>query len=195
MKIVFDTETSGLPDRLGWDRYFPPEETKHYDNSRLVQLGYIVIDDNNEEVKRFSAIVKPEGFRIENERFHNISHAKACREGLEITEVLKAFYDDFKDCSLLIAHNISFDINIVQSEMYRSGLLETVTNFRAKNLYCTMNEGRRLLGLYKAPKLVELFYELYKRGWNQVHDALDDAECALLCYKKLVVTFSKIDFA
>ena len=33
--------------------------------------------------------------------------------------VLKDFFDDFRNCDLLVGHNISFDINMVKVELLR----------------------------------------------------------------------------
>ena len=36
--FIFDTETSGLPKRLGWDRYHPYHQTENYNGSRIVSI-------------------------------------------------------------------------------------------------------------------------------------------------------------
>lgn len=185
-KIVFDTETTGLPVRKGFDNYYDPSLTHCYDNSRLVQLGYIVLDRENNVVKKYSAIIRPDKFKIENSEIHGITQAMAENVGLDIVKVLESFMEDLKGCDTLVAHNIKFDYNIVMSEMYRADLKEIVREFGKKRLYCTMSESRRLYNLPKSPKLVELFAMLHGgRKWNQIHDAMDDAECCMLCYVKM----------
>jgi DNA polymerase-3 subunit alpha len=185
-KIVFDTETTGLPVRKGFDNYYDPSLTHCYDSSRLVQVGYIVLDRDNNVVKKYSSIVKPDKFKIENSEIHGITQHIAENVGNDIVDVLEAFMNDVKECDTLVAHNIKFDYNIIISEMYRADLKEMVREFGKKKLYCTMLEARRLYNLPKSPKLVELFGMLHGgRKWSQIHDAMDDAECCMLCYVKM----------
>jgi len=187
MKIVFDLETSGLPKCPSFDNYYDPSLIHCYTDSRIVQLGYIILDEKNTEVKRYTSIIIPEGFRITNERYHNIPHEKAVKEGKPLIEVLKTFFEDVKTCHTLIGHNIKFDFNILMSELYRAGLNDMVREFGKKKLYCTMQEAKKKFSLNKFPKLIELFPYLHKgKTWNQIHDALDDAECCMLCYIRMV---------
>lgn len=186
-KIVFDTETTGLPIRKdGFNNYYDPSLTHCYDNSRLVQLGYIVLDKDNKEIKRYTSIIRPHKFRIENSEIHGITHNMAENTGLEIIDVLATFFEDVKGCDTLVAHNIKFDYHIIMSEIYRADLKDMIREFGNKRLYCTMTESKKLYSLPKSPKLTELFALLYEgKKWNQIHDAMDDAECCMLCYVKM----------
>ena len=187
MKIIFDVETTGLPVRpQGFDKYYDPSRVEYYNSWRMVQLGYIVIDDENKEVKEYSSIVLPVDFRIENEEIHGISNERALNEGKDVGDVLRIFFNDVKRCDTLIAHNIKFDFNIVLSEMYRLGMSECIREFGMKKLYCTMAESKKIFGFCKSPKLVELFSHLHRgKTWNQIHDALDDARCCMASYVKM----------
>jgi DNA polymerase-3 subunit alpha len=185
-KIVFDLETSGLPIRKGFDDYFDPSLVHCYNSSRIVQLGYIVMDEKNKEIKRYSSIIIPKDFEINNEHIHNISQEKALKDGKPLGDILKVFFQDVKTSRLLISHNIKFDFNILMSELYRAGLNNMIKEFGNKKLYCTMNESKKKYNLNKTPKLIELFSYLYQgKKWEQIHDALDDAECCMLCYVKI----------
>ncbi len=186
-KIVFDTETTGLPVRKDvFGNFYDPSLLECYEGSRLVQLGYIVLDKDNNVVKKNSVIVKPDKFRIENSEIHGITQAIAEGVGRDIISVLEEFMRDVDGCDTLVAHNMKFDYSIVLSEMYRADLKDMVRVFRSKKLYCTMMQAKRLYKLPKSPRLVELFSLLHDgRKWRQIHDALDDAECCMLCYMKM----------
>jgi hypothetical protein len=186
-KIVFDTETTGLPIRKsGFNNYYDPSLTHCYDTSRLVQLGYIVLDKSNNVVKKYSTIIKPDKFKIENSEIHGITNIMAENTGLKVVDVLEIFLKDVKECDTLIAHNIKFDYHIIISEMYRAELNDMIKEFGSKKLYCTMLEATKLYSLQKTPKLSELFTLLYPdRNWVQKHDALDDSEYCMLCYLKM----------
>jgi DNA polymerase III epsilon subunit-like protein len=188
MKIIFDTETTGLPIRKGFDQYYSPSETKHYENSRLVQLGYVIIDDNNNIIKEYSQIIKPDQFIITNSQFHGITQERALNQGKSIQEVLSQFHSDLRQCNLLISHNNLFDTNIVLSECYRYNLNVIAMSIERIMKFCTMNIGKQKMMTRKVPKLVELFAYLYPgKSWNQIHDALDDTKCCLECYKKIEI--------
>jgi len=186
-KIVFDTETTGLPVRKDvFGNFYDPSLLHCYEGARLVQLGYIVLDRDNNVVKKNSIIVKPDKFKIENSEIHGITHNMAENVGRDVVSVLEEFTRDLEGCDTLVAHNMKFDYSIVTSEMYRAGLKDMVREFGRKKLYCTMSEAKRLYKLQKNPRLVELFSLLHDgRKWRQVHDALDDAECCMYCYIKM----------
>lgn len=187
LKIVFDTETTGLPIMLEWDKYHDPSDTEKYQDSRLVQLGYILSNEDGEIVKTKSHIIKPEDFTITNERFHGISNSKALKEGETLKTVLEEFGTLLKKCDTLIAHNINFDLHILLSECYRLGLNDIISNIREIEKFCTMKEGQKITCTYKSPKLIQLYHFLYpEETWKQTHNALDDAHICLKCYKKLV---------
>lgn len=58
--ILFDTETSGLPDNsLGFNKYHDYKKTEKYDSSRVVQLAMLVYerDDNPQEPESKDGVV------------------------------------------------------------------------------------------------------------------------------------------
>ena len=186
MKIVFDIETTGLPERKDFSTYYDPSLITYYNNSRLVQIAYIVLDSENKEIKRYSSIILPRDFEIKNDHIHHIPHEKALKEGREIKDVLNIFFEDLKKCKMLIAHNIKFDYNVLMSELYRFKLNDIIKECKNKILYCTMVDSKLKYNFNRYPKLVELFPYLYNGEiWNQIHDALDDADICMKCYIKM----------
>jgi DNA polymerase-3 subunit alpha len=187
MKIIFDLETNGLPTTQGFDSYHHPSLVHYYNSSRIIQIGYIVIDDHNNKIHEYSSLILPEDFKIDNEHIHGISYEKAMQQGKKFKDVLDIFFTDVQKCNTLIAHNIKFDYNILMSELFRLGLSDMIWEFNKKNRYCTMIESKKIFGFLKNPKLVELFSYLYEgKVWKQTHDALDDATYCLACYVKLL---------
>lgn len=185
MKIILDLETNGLPEKKGND-FYNPSDTLKYENSRIVQIGYIMIDNSNEIIARKSFLVKPT-FEITNSNIHGITKETALKYGLDIEDILRILEHDFKNCNLFISHNIPFDKNVLLSEIYRinkfsSLLICLITT----STFCTMENGRKKFTLQKFPKLIELFKLCYpNEKWIQIHDALDDCEKCLKCYKKI----------
>ena len=184
--IFFDVETTGLPEKRGYNGYYPPGDTDKYNESRIVQLAYIVVDNNKE--KKINMVIYPDNFIIRNSDIHGISHEKAKQDGKCIKIVLESFKNELEKCELLVSHNIMFDLNVVLSECYRYKLLDIVKVLENIKKYCTMSEGKKKMGERKNPKLVELYSYYYpEKKWIQKHDALDDVEKCLECYKKMEV--------
>jgi DNA polymerase-3 subunit alpha len=184
VKIILDTETTNLPVR------------NDFTHVRLIQLAYILLDREDNIIEKVMRYVKPDGFKIENSWIHGITTELATEKGLPIREVLSELYSKIITCETLICHNIDFDKNVILAECYRceredSTLRSEVrfgpwTNLKDKlekiQNYCTMltgGEGRWI-------KLHNLYKMLYpEKEWNQIHDALDDANITYDCYVKL----------
>ncbi|MDP5067811.1 MAG: 3'-5' exonuclease, partial [Schleiferiaceae bacterium] len=87
MYLVFDTETTGLPQR--WNA--PIEDVDNW--PRVVQLAWQLhaADGSLMEAKEF--LVRPEGFNIPfgAQKVHGISTALAQAQGHPMSEVLDAF--------------------------------------------------------------------------------------------------------
>jgi len=183
MYIVFDTETIGLPKR--WNA--PITDTDNW--PRLVQLAWIIYDENGFEKERNNCIIKPEGFIIPEEtiKIHRITNERAHSEGLDLKHVLEIFTQDLKENSYLVAHNISFDESIVGCEFFRKGIDNNLYNIKSidtKELtvdFCKVEGSRG----YKWPTLTELHNKLFNKGFDDAHDALVDVEALAKCFFEL----------
>jgi DNA polymerase-3 subunit alpha len=182
--MVLDTETTGLPTKLGSVFCGPPAQIDLYNSARLVELAYIVIDsDTKVEIKRHSVLVKPT-FTIPNAEFHGITQDLAERDGLDLCEVLAALHADLQMCTFLVAHNVEFDTHILRSECYRAGAIALAELIESRTLQCTMKMGTIPWG--KWPKLSELHTRLCPGPpIVQSHRALGDTELCLDCYRIL----------
>ena len=182
--VVFDTETNGLPS--AWN-------ARHDDISswpRIVQIAWVVVEGQSRFPQSF--IVKPDGFAIPSSasRIHGITHERASKDGKPLRYVMSCFAEDMSDAELLVAHNIDFDLPVANCEFIRSNVSSTIAD---KSLYCTMRSSTDLCKLpgnrpneYKWPKLEELHYYLFGRGFQGAHDALQDANAATDCYLELI---------
>lgn len=188
--VVFDTETTGLPPRPSRFKRYPDPRTEYerYANARVVELAYIVYMYNTEtkeytRVQSNACLVSPNGeFVIMNESIHGITQNMANRYGKPIKEVLIDFRTAVSKSDVLVAHNIEFDMNIIQAEFYRAGLdpMEVLTVPKT----CTLHRAMCVLNLTRYPKLNDLYNRLYPlhSNWIQSHRALDDTEKCALSY-------------
>lgn len=182
--LFFDTETTGLP--KNW-------KASHKDLNnwpRLVQIAWIVGDENGNIIEQSSYVIKPEGFEIpiEATNVHRISTKKALLSGYELQFVLNKFNENVAATDYLVAHNISFDINIVASEMFRLKINSEI--FKKKQI-CTMEQTINFCKLpgnygFKYPKLSELHQKLFQTTFDEAHDASVDIKATYKCFYKLL---------
>jgi len=183
MYIIFDTETVGLPNN--WNALFSDLENW----PRMVQIAWMIFDENKTSIKKVSKIIKPEGYTIPEEiaKIHRITTERAIKEGYDLKEVLLEFNKDVENNDYLIAHNIAFDEAIVSSEFLRKDIK---SNLDSVEKICTMKESRdffkRRTGKEKWPKLTELYIELFGEMFEDAHDALVDVKACAKCYFEMV---------
>lgn len=185
MYLFFDTETTGLPDNYN----APINDLNNW--PRLVQLAWVIYDENAEEKAGENFIIKPEGFIIPKEAssVHGITTEKANEEGRPLIEILEKFANVVRDSKLLIAHNMNFDEKIMGAEFLRKNinhdLFDTVR-------FCTMHESTDFcqlpgnFGDYKWPRLAELHTKLFGKNFKNAHDALADVNACARCFFELI---------
>lgn len=176
--IFFDVETTGLSRK----------------SDRLVQLAWILGDLNGEtELACRDFIIKPEGFQIPKRvsQIHGIDTDTALKNGVELRDVLEIFKEDMAQAEILIGHNVSFDIEMISSEL---NSLQLDTDILEKPSICTMRLSTAWCRLpkfngghgFKFPKLQELYFKLFGAHFDGAHDALADIRATQKCYKELV---------
>lgn len=189
--LIFDTETTGLPTRATYDTYHHPKKLQCYDSARLVQIAYIILDEDRTPIKLYDAIVKPKNFVISPEiaKIHGITQEIAEQKGTDIKYVLPNILYALKNVDTIVAHNIGFDYSIIMSEAYRIGFTELIEELQKKRCFCTKVQGQKQLKPQKAPKLTELHSMLItEENWIQKHEALDDTFSCMRCFVKLYDT-------
>lgn len=184
--IVFDTETTGIPIMNGYNCYHSPHLFEYYKDARLIELGYLIFDENNQLIKKKNHLVKPNGFVIENSHIHGISQEMAMANGQPIESIIGELYCDLYDIDTIVSHNIKFDINILLSECF--GLCHTyiITKIIDMKKECTMQMGKNFIDYKKNPKLTELYEHLFQKKCKQIHRALSDAEYCAECYLHMI---------
>lgn len=188
--LIFDTETTGLPKNYK----APLSEWPH-----IVQLSYLIYDlDNKKIVTIQDHIVKlPEGITISEDsiKVHGITNEIAQEKGIDIKEALLRLSICLDDVQMIVAHNLSFDKNMVQAACLRA---DYVNILKTKPFieYCTMRHSIDLCNIEvistrtnkpvkKWPKLIELYEFLFKEIPNHLHDSLIDVLVCLRCFYKM----------
>jgi DNA polymerase III epsilon subunit-like protein len=185
MFLFFDTETTGLP--KNWNA-----SVEELDNwPRLVQIAWLVYNQDERKTEEKEHIIKPEGFLIpaQSTSVHGITTEKALKEGDSLHEVLAEFADAIDQADFLIAHNMSFDEKIVGAEFLRSGMKSRLFE---KERICTMISSIDFCRIpsqsgqgYKWPKLSELHVTLFGKDFDGAHDAFVDTTACAECFFEL----------
>jgi len=184
MSLIFDTETNGLP-LCKWYGYFPVyTDLPSYDNARVVQVSYIITDNNYNKLEESDTIIKADNFKIENHRFHGITETISETKGVPFIEFAEMFNNCLDFVHTIVAHNVSFDFNVLCAEFYRYGLHELIAKFESKNQICTMKKYKDVIGAtfktgtgLKDPNLKELYRyatgEEMENHHNSFYDTLN----------------------
>lgn len=162
-QCVIDIETTGLPEcgRLLSGDYTSYRDFSKFDSCRLVQLSWLILDAELNELERQSYIVKPNGFSVSpvsTLKSHGITHKHAVERGVCFSDIVQKLDMALSKCSRLIGYNLDFSRNVVMSELFRD---HPYTNMTLEKMglmddYCIMMRGKELLGVFKAPSLRDL---------------------------------------
>lgn len=204
--LVFDTETTGLPQT----KIISPDTLQQWPS--IVQFSYVIYDLSlNDIVESKDYIIKvPESILISEEstKIHGITNEMCASKGILIEKVLNEFFYYLRGVDSIIGHNISFDINMIKTELlriiYNQKLtyeqlnmykydLHYITNY--KNVCCTLQDSIKLCNIQainkfgkpylKYPKLIELHQKLFDSSPNNLHNSFNDILVTLRCFMKL----------
>ena len=180
---------------------------------RVVQIGWsfgLICADHPTTKQR---LVKPEGFSIDAEATakHGIANERALSEGHRLADALTECLGDasavVETGGRLVAHNLTFDGDVLLSELARSGHADKCGFWEeaVKAGVCTMSPAithwvREMVGDVGVPyyvrmglkEMVQLLLPSRKDMLRQHHDAGNDAElhwlvCKELCQQARVV--------
>ena len=182
--FFFDTETTGLP--RNWNA--PLRDLDNW--PRMVQLAWILCDDAGNEIASANRIILPQGYAIplEASRIHGITTERALAEGIPLAAALDEVQPQIEKASSAVAHNVSFDEKILGAEFLR---LDRPHPLLKKSTRCTMKESTAFCALpgrygdFKYPNLTELHRKLFKKAFDNAHDALADVRACKAAFFEL----------
>lgn len=193
MYLVFDTETTGLPD------FRAPSDAPN--QPHLVQLAMVLLDDDLTERASVSLIIKPLGWEIPEEvtKIHGISNELAHAVGVPEKMAVELYvWMQYDKPTIAVAHNVNFDLRIMRIAMLRHGYDKSWQEKRPLESYCTMNTASPIVNLPptakmkaagftkpKAPRLAECIKHFFDEELVGAHDALNDARSTVRLYRHL----------
>lgn len=186
--LFFDTETTGLPKR----RNAKPENFANW--PYVVDIAWYLIDEDGLMVNSSHYIVKQDvEIPEEASDIHHITTEKMLSEGEDPKTVYAEFIEAVNNTEYVIAHNLEFDLPIVECELLRNGFPKVLSE---KKQICTMKAGKKFCEVYdskgkrKFPNLSELFGELYFDNhflkFTGTHNALADTHMLYRCFMKMI---------
>jgi DNA polymerase III subunit epsilon len=186
MITFFDTETTGKAD------FRAPPDAAH--QPRLVQFAALLCDDDGEEVSSVSLIIKPDGFTIPEEAsaIHGITTEIALARGVCCSVPRHIYRQWWQASSLIVAHNIQFDLLIMDGEIRRRNGAGSKLWGEARDTFCTMQAMTPVCKLpgnygdYKWPKLQEAHKHAFGTEFDGAHDALADVRACARVYRWLM---------
>lgn len=207
MIVAYDTETTGL-----WKNAL---SISHEAQPKLCSLSAILLEETGpssfEIVETLNVMVRPEGWTIEPpvlpalgitleearkqkirvnaSDIHGITHERALDEGISLFDALKSFNDLVKRADALLAHNESYDNNVVRHALKLLGRTIPLPDRRI----CTMMMAKDYCRLppnfpggdYKWPKLEEAYRHLFGRELQNAHTSQADIEQTVEVYQEL----------
>ena len=168
MKIlIFDTETTELLNN------------KTKDTCRIIQLSWVNFDTETKEEEQNDFILNTE-CEIRNTHIHGISTEES-KIGYNFSEIIGIFMKDVRNSDLLVAHNINYDLNALEVELFRLEHFEDIDFLFQQQLYDTMIMSCKLLNIKKYIKLTDLYFRFFNDTFK-AHNALFDVKATLKCF-------------
>ncbi|NGT84680.1 3'-5' exonuclease [Clostridium perfringens] len=150
--IVFDVESTGVD----------------VTEDEIIQIAAIKLNKKGEVVDKFEKFLKNKKPVKDSYYVHGFSDEMLQRIGEDKEKVLKEFVEYSKD-SIIVGHNVQYDINILRSELERNNLGKP----KFKTFYDTLDIYRRFYPgniNYKLENLSNVYDTKHKPS----HDAMDD---------------------
>lgn len=186
--IIFDLETSDLPEwaKSSWNKY---------KNVYIVSIAWSVFNKSHKCIKSKDSILKlPGTCKISNgaQKVHGISKDMCQTLGEVPRDILTEFFEDLKTVEKLMSYNLSFDYNVLLTELCRdinyyveSGYYDLMQSVTPD---CIMLLAKDALGINKWPKLKDAWIGLCKPTRQELsevnwHDAKADVEIASMVYR------------
>jgi DNA polymerase-3 subunit epsilon len=176
MLLFFDTETTGL-----WEKRLPCGDEGQ---PKIVQLGAMLVDPvARREVMRIDLIVyRPDPIPETASNIHKTTTAISQAIGVNENAALDIFCDMLQAAEMAVAHNIEFDVNIINNAARLLSGNPKLDVFLGKGKFCTMLAAVPVCKFpskfghkgYAWPKLEKAVPHLLGREPTAAHQAIGD---------------------
>lgn len=171
--VVFDVESTGV----------------NVTEDEIIQIAAIKLDSNGNEIDKFERFIKPSKTVGSSYFVHNFSDEYLKEVGEEKEIVFKDFLD-YIDSTVIVGHNVNYDISIFSSELKRAGMKK----MNLKGVYDTLEIYRRFYSQLPNHKL-EYLSKFVGTKTKPSHNALDDiratGEILTIALNEKIIPFSE----
>lgn len=206
--LVFDVETTGLIPKKDpiTKEPCPIEQMPH-----IIQLSFVVYSMvEHRVVTYYNAYIRLENMDLitpEITQLTGISRSICEERGIHIQDALLELWNAYKNhADIVVSHNLFFDRTMVRTEIKRNieslllmapeiGKMFYEEENGKPELLCTMMSSIHICNLWrespngkmfrKFPKLIELYYELFRETPENLHNSLVDSVATLRCFLKI----------
>ena len=195
MKLFFDLETTGLPEQISFDNWYPPEEVDKYSSSRIIEIGIILVDKNEKMTKTYNTIIKPDNFislKPIITEITGITDKEIINNGKNFKDIINEIKPLFQKCSVINSYNLNFDLNILLSELYLIHDKEFINIINSKKHECSLQLATKYLKMDRYPKLEKVYKILFNTDPKQDHRAFGDAILCKEVYYKIKKNCSRV---
>lgn len=166
--VVFDVESTGTDTTT----------------DEIIQIAAIKIDDHFEVIDRFNRLIRPSKSVGESAAVHGMTDEFLAVHGDDARTVLTAFLD-FAANSLIVGHNVTYDLAITSSNLQRLGLMA----LQDVPYYDTLGMYRRFYPDLENHRLENLSKRFNPDDERSSHDAFDDVVATKGILRHAVETF------
>lgn len=186
--FVFDLETTGLPLKIRGDY----TNNEKYNSSRMLEIGWKVMNETGEILKSENQYIIPEipsEFAIHPvaASLNKLSVDIIKNKGITLESIADKLVQDIKECTMMIAHNAEFDVNILMNECHRRNLQDLLSTIKGCKVVCSkelfiqkFNGGR-----WKGSSLDDMYYFFFKEKRTNQHNTDTDTADLCRCVVKL----------
>jgi len=209
--IVFDTETTGLIPKVKFAENWDENDVSLFPH--ILQLSFITISDSTQNIIDIydTLLQLPDNIVIDPfvTKIHGITNELINKRGKCIEAEMEYVMSNILSASMIIGHNIEFDINMLLTTLVRlarkykdTDEIESNKWVRYYNILlgtwrtkyvCTMFSTIKLCNIWKKransegmylkyPKLSELHAKLFTEDVKGLHNSLIDVFVCLRCY-------------
>jgi len=191
--MTIKLETTGIPVK-NRGRYYNFSDLSKYANSRLVKISWIIQNYEEQIIKSYENVIKPDNFTIPQESYliNGINNEYALNNGIEFETVAKELKEDVKRVKFIIGHNYEFVKNILMSELHRIKIGDTINEFIDKKHFCTANGTKTILKIdnakngYKMPTMNELYKYCFNEDMNTGNNTLETVKNTAKCFFHII---------
>lgn len=186
--LIFDTETTGLPNK---------NETDINKQPRIVQFAWLIwhIDSNwvwNQE-KKINYLINPWiDIPAQTSEIHWIRNIDV-KDKPKFIDLAEEIITDINTVDYIVAHNLKFDEQMIKIEVQRLQMKWVSIDYMPRWKICTMVTTTPICKLpkktwfwYKPPKLMEAFFFFYKKYFKWAHDAMVDVKVCGLVLQQMI---------